>query len=125
MHALVVDDSRTTRKILCSIVDELGFAVTEAGDGIEALQVIEPLGHVDLMLVDWNMPNMNGIEFIKEVRRRGTWDGARIMMVTTEAELDQVLQAIEAGANEYIMKPFSREALFEKLALLGFEPERQ
>ncbi len=96
-----------------------GFEVHEAGDGRQALEVLAGTGPVDLALVDWNMPEMTGYELICEVRSRTDMDAMAIMMVTTESVLSQVQRALEAGANEYVMKPFTPDVLREKLLMLG------
>ena len=119
MRALVVDDAKVVRHILSELVKGYGFETFDAEDGADALKVLENIGTVDLMLVDWNMPNMNGLEFVKEVRKNDAHAAAKIMMVTTESEMDNVIQALEAGADEYVMKPFTKESINEKLALLG------
>lgn len=119
MRALVVDDSRAMRMILKRTLTGIGFEVLEAGDGRQALEVLAAAGPVDLTLVDWNMPVMTGYELIVEVRARRELDAMPIMMVTTETEVSQVTRALEAGANEYVMKPFTEDALREKLMLLG------
>ena len=118
MRAIVIDDSKSIRSILSKILIEIGFTVEEAGNGIEALDVIKK-DKVDLALVDWNMPDMNGYEFIQEVRKDNTYKDMRLMMVTTETEMNKVVEALEAGANEYVMKPFTKEMIIEKLALMG------
>ncbi|MCH7977772.1 MAG: response regulator [Acidobacteria bacterium] len=123
MHVLVVDDSKAMRSILGSILRDAGFEVSEAGDGTEALKSLQENGKVPLILVDWNMPPLDGFEFIKAVRADHTYDDTRLVMVTTETEMEQVSRALEAGANEYIMKPFTKETLLEKLALLGIVPQ--
>lgn len=122
MKALVVDDSRAMRMILKRTLSQLGFEVVEAGDGRQALDVLQVSGPVDVALVDWNMPVMTGYELIQEVRGRRELDAMPIMMVTTETEADQVTRALDAGANEYVMKPFTEDVLREKLLLLGLEP---
>lgn len=119
MRALVVDDAKVVRRILAKLVKEYGFETFDAEDGADALKVLENIGTVDLMLVDWNMPNMNGLEFVKAVRKNDAHAAAKIMMVTTESEMDNVIQALEAGADEYVMKPFTKESINEKLALMG------
>lgn len=119
MRALVIDDAKVVRQILSDMVKKCGFEPFDAEDGEDALKVLENIGAVDLMLVDWNMPNMNGLEFVKEVRKNDAHAAAKIMMVTTESEMENVIQALEAGADEYVMKPFTKEAISEKLALLG------
>ena len=119
MKAIVVDDSRTMRTILRRLLTQVGFEVFEAGDGRQALDQLEKTGPVDLALVDWNMPVMTGLELIGEVRVQRRFDPMAIMMVTTETEASQVERALVAGANEYVMKPFTEDALREKLVLLG------
>jgi two-component system, chemotaxis family, chemotaxis protein CheY len=118
MRALVIDDSRAVRVIIRNILQEMGTEVVEAGDGREALEQLRQNPDVELILVDWNMPVMNGLDFIREVRSQGAYHGVRIVMVTTETEAQQVSRAMDAGANEYVMKPFTREILVAKLALL-------
>ncbi len=120
MRAIVIDDSKSIRSILSKILIEIGFTVEEASNGLEALDVIKK-DKVDLALVDWNMPNMNGYEFIQEVRKDNTYKDMRMMMVTTETEMNKVVEALEAGANEYVMKPFTKEMIIEKLALMGMD----
>lgn len=119
MRALVVDDSRATRTILRRILKEIGFEVSEAGHGREALERLKEIGTPDLALVDWNMPEMDGFEFVRAVRADHAYDSMRLMMVTTETEMEQVAKALEAGANEYVMKPFTKDVILEKLDLLG------
>jgi two-component system chemotaxis response regulator CheY len=119
VKAIVVDDSRATRMILKKALVQQGFEVFEAGDGKQALEEIGRTGPLDLALVDWNMPVMTGIELVTEVRAQKNLDGMAIMMVTTETEATQVQRALEAGANEYVMKPFTDDILKEKLLLLG------
>jgi two-component system, chemotaxis family, chemotaxis protein CheY len=118
MRVLVIDDSRTVRVIIGTILRELGMEVLEAGNGSEGLDQMRRPPGVELVLVDWNMPVMNGLEFIQAVRAERAFDPVRVMMVTTETEQDQVIRALNAGANEYLMKPFTREILIAKLGLL-------
>lgn len=118
MRALVVDDSRTVRLILRKILQEMGTDVVEAGDGLEALEQLQRNPDIELVLVDWNMPVMNGLDFILAVRAQAAFDSVRIVMVTTETEGEQVARALRAGANEYVMKPFTKEVLVAKLSLL-------
>jgi two-component system chemotaxis response regulator CheY len=119
MHAFAIDDSRAMRMILAQILKTLGFEVTEAANGREALERLKYAGHVDLALVDWNMPEMSGIDFVKAVRADPKYADLRLMMVTTENEMSKIQEALEAGADEYVMKPFSRSVIREKLELLG------
>lgn len=118
MRALVIDDSRTVRIIIGGILRELGMEVVEAGDGQEALERLKQNPEINLMLVDWNMPTMNGYDFLRAVRADRAFDGARIVMVTSESQADHVARALGAGANEYLMKPFTRDVLLAKLNLL-------
>jgi two-component system chemotaxis response regulator CheY len=123
VRALVIDDSKAIRIILRKLLDELGFEVVEAANGREALQRIDAsTGPFDLALIDWNMPEMNGLEFVREVRGQGGHENLTMVMVTTETEAGQVVRALAAGANEYIMKPFSRDVLVDKLNMLGLVP---
>ena len=120
MKALVVDDSKAMRRIIKQTLRDLGFDSDEAENGVAALSTLEanPKAY-DLILVDWNMPEMNGYEFLCEVRKRDEYADLNILMVTTENEVEQMLKALDAGANEYLMKPFTKDALFDKLELLG------
>lgn len=121
--ALVVDDSRAVRMILARTLRELGYEVREAANGQEALELIESdKAAAQLVLADWNMPEMNGLELLKRLRQDPALASLVIVMVTTETELDQMAAALEAGANEYVMKPFTREILVEKLQLVGVHP---
>jgi two-component system chemotaxis response regulator CheY len=122
MLALVVDDSRAMRMVLRRIVSSLGFDVVEAGNGQEALDAVDAGPIPDIALVDWNMPVMDGLEFVTTVRSRPELRGVTLMMVTTESEHGQIVRALAAGAHEYIIKPFTPDAIAEKLALLGLVP---
>jgi two-component system, chemotaxis family, chemotaxis protein CheY len=114
MKILLVDDSRTIRNIQKNVLKQLGHTdIVEAGDGIEAVQNLQTTA-VDLMLVDWNMPNMDGISLVRKVRE--TNKATPIIMVTTEAEKARVVEAIRAGVNNYVVKPFSAETLAEKIS---------
>lgn len=119
MRALVIDDSRPIRRIESEILKELGFLTTEATNGREGLERLESGPLPDVVLVDWNMPEMDGLTFIKTVRADPRYTGLVILMVTTETETDQMLRALSAGADEYLMKPFQKDALVDKLRLLG------
>jgi two-component system, chemotaxis family, chemotaxis protein CheY len=123
VKAIVVDDSRATRTILKRALTQQGFEVVEAGDGRQALTELEKTGPLDLALVDWNMPVMTGYELVCEVRARASMNRMAIMMVTTETEISQIQKALDAGANEYVMKPFTEDVLKEKLLLLGLSKE--
>lgn len=119
MRALVVDDSRPIRRIESEILKELGFETFDAANGREALERLQQIERPDVVLVDWNMPEMDGLEFIKTVRKDARFSGLVMLMVTTEIETDQMLRALSAGADEYLMKPFQKDALIEKLRLVG------
>ena len=119
MNALVIDDSRAIRLILARMLRDLGFEVDEATNGREGLARLVDGETPDLVLVDWNMPEMTGIDFVIAARQPPQPSKARLLMVTTETEVPQMVRALEAGADEYVMKPFTREAIVEKLQLLG------
>ena len=118
MRALVLDDSRTVRLIIGKILAGLGIEVVEAGNGREGLDRLRENPGLGLVLVDWNMPEMNGLEFITAVRATRAYDPVRLVMVTTETEQEQVVRALDAGADEYVMKPFTKDILVAKLSLL-------
>jgi two-component system chemotaxis response regulator CheY len=118
--AMVIDDSRAMRGILRQILVPLGFEIREAANGREALDLIwndnlQP----DVALVDWNMPVMNGLEFVVAARKQKHLRQMTLMMVTTESEHSQIVRALAAGAHEYVIKPFTPEAITEKLAYMG------
>jgi two-component system, chemotaxis family, chemotaxis protein CheY len=120
VKALVVDDSKAVRMIIARALRELGYEVSEAANGKEALDMIAAdETAVSLVLTDWNMPEVNGFELLRGLRQNPALSSLVIIMVTTETELDQMAAALEAGANEYVMKPFTKEILVEKLQLLG------
>ncbi len=120
MKALVVDDSRAMRFLLSSMLKEIGFEVAQAQHGREGLDHLTDHPDTDIALVDWNMPEMTGIDMVAAVRQQPTLDAVRLMMVTTETEMAHMQQAIDAGANEYVMKPFTKDVILDKLRLLGF-----
>ena len=120
MLALVLDDSRAMRMILRRSLLDAGFDVVEAGDGQQALDVVAAAAEVPVLaLIDWNMPVMNGLEFVKAVRAEPAYKAMTLMMVTTESEHGQIVRALAAGAHEYVIKPFTAEAILDKLSLLG------
>jgi len=123
MRALVIDDSRTVRIIIGKILREIGMEVLEASNGLEALEQMNRHTDVELLLVDWNMPEMNGFDFLRAVRAQRAYDGVRILMVTSESQNEQVVKALSAGANEYLMKPFNKDILVAKLHLMDAYPE--
>ncbi|HFC98313.1 MAG TPA: response regulator [Thermosulfurimonas dismutans] len=118
MKALVVDDSKSIRQIERKYLEEMGFTVVEAENGEEALEKLRENPDVRLIILDWHMPVMNGYEFLKAVRANPEWNQIKIMMVTTENQQKSVIDALMAGANEYLMKPFDREMLETKIRFL-------
>jgi len=117
---LVVDDARAVRMILSKLLLEQGFDVLQAASAKEALAVMSREGtSVGLALIDWNMPEMTGLDLVHRLRAAPAYRDLQIMMVTTETEIEQVCSALEAGVNEYLMKPFTREAVRDKLRLMG------
>ena len=119
-QAMVVDDSRAVRMILSRNLSEMGYDVCAAGDGAEALALVR--AETALVLVDWNMPKMNGLEFLQKLRADPRYASVKVMMVTTETEVDQMVKALAAGTDEYVMKPFTKEILEDKLRMLGLIP---
>jgi len=114
MKVLLVDDSRTMRNIWKKVITTINNSeAIEAGDGLEGLKAIKDHGPFHLMLVDWNMPNMDGLTMVKKVRE--TNKTTPIIMVTTEAEKPRIIEAIKAGVNNYVVKPFTPETLLEKI----------
>ncbi len=118
MKALIIDDSRAVRAFIRPILQELGYETFEAPNGLAGLEVLTTHDDIQIVLVDWNMPEMDGLEFIQRVRSQSEFSALKIMMVTTETEAEQMLLAMNAGANEYVMKPFGREVLLAKLGML-------
>ncbi|MCC6025700.1 MAG: response regulator [Caldimicrobium sp.] len=116
--ALVVDDSKAIRQIERKYLEELGFEVLEAENGKEALEVLKEHPDISLILLDWHMPVMNGYEFLKTLRANPQYQEIKVMMVTTENQQKSVIDAIMAGANEYLMKPFDKEMLETKIRYL-------
>ena len=123
MRALILDDSRAMRMILRRIMRSAGFEVVEAADGRQGLDALAGGPLPDVALVDWNMPGIDGLAFVNAVRDNPDYRPMTLMMVTTESEHDQVVRALAAGAHEYIIKPFTADAIVDKLELLGLMPE--
>ncbi len=121
MRTLVIDDAKAMRIILKQIIQSIGGQVEEAGNGKEGLDKLKSMGQVDLVLVDWNMPEMNGLDFVRAVRSDINYRKLPIMMVTTETEASQMGKALAAGANEYVTKPFTKDTIQSKLKLLGIK----
>jgi two-component system, chemotaxis family, chemotaxis protein CheY len=120
MLALVIDDSSFMRKVLGQMLGNLGFEVIEANNGFEGLTRLREMDRsAHLVMVDWNMPEMDGLDFVRAVRAEATFDRLPLIMVTTNNETQHIATALEAGANEYIMKPFTQDVVRDKLELLG------
>ncbi len=122
MRALVIDDSRAMRRIVSGILAGIGYETAEAADGRQALDLLEAGETFDLACIDWNMPVMNGLELVVAVRANRAWRDMTMMMVTTESEHGQIVRALAAGAHEYLIKPFTPDAMRDKLELLGLVP---
>jgi len=120
MRALIVDDSRFSRRYMREMLERERVTCSEAVDAETGLERLRSEPPFDLMLVDWNMPGMSGPEMIVRARQEGML-GMKILMVTTVAEREHILEALDAGADEFLMKPFDAEGLREKLALMGLE----
>jgi two-component system chemotaxis response regulator CheY len=109
--------------ILVRTLKQLGYEVQEAANGREALEAVEAENSgVKLVLADWNMPEISGLDLLKRLRRNPALSSLAVVMVTTETEIEQIAEAMEAGANEYVMKPFTQDILVEKLQLAGIHP---
>jgi two-component system chemotaxis response regulator CheY len=119
MRALVIDDSRTMRRIVGKLLESLGFEVHQAGDGQEALDLLDDGLEIELACIDWNMPVMDGLEFVTRVRANPGRRQITLMMITTESEQNQIVRALAAGAHEYLIKPFTPDSIRDKLELLG------
>jgi two-component system, chemotaxis family, chemotaxis protein CheY len=115
---LVVDDSRVIRKVARRILEDLGFEVAEASDGVEAMawcQAVMP----DAILLDWRMPGMDGLEFVRRLRAHPDGAGPKVVFCSVENEIEQIREALDAGADEYVMKPFDSDIVASKLSYLG------
>lgn len=120
MKALVVDDARVVRLALRGIMQQLGWDIVEAENGQQAMEQVLKHADVDLILLDWHMPVMNGYDFLVGLRGSPTFaENPKVVMVTTEASMPSIIKAISAGADEYIMKPFDAQLIEEKLTMLG------
>jgi two-component system chemotaxis response regulator CheY len=121
-QALVIDDCSVTRAVLVRLLSQLGYQVVEASNGREGLEGLKRMPTPTFVLVDWSMPEMNGLDFIQAVRAEGPYHDLPILMATSETELSHVAKALAVGANEYVMKPFTKAMIRDKLALVGVEP---
>jgi two-component system chemotaxis response regulator CheY len=122
MRALVIDDSRTMRRIVSGTLRSLGFETVEAEHGQAALDLLDTGVQVDLACIDWNMPVMDGLTFVTRMRADPSRRDITLMMVTTESEQSQIVRALAAGAHEYLIKPFTPDAIRDKLEWLGLVP---
>lgn len=120
MRVLLIDDSKTARLLLTRIFRELGnWDIYEAENGQQALELLAEIESIDLACIDWNMPIMNGLDFLKAAKKHPNFSETWMMMVTTETEMDNVRRAMVSGANEYVMKPFTKEVIMAKLEMMG------
>ncbi len=120
MKALVVDDSKSMRNIVKAGLKQMNAfgEIKEAVNGVDALDKIKKEGPFDLVLLDWYMPEMEGYDCLVEIRKKPEWNDTKVMMVTTENQQENVIKAVMAGANEYLMKPFTPEMLEEKVKMV-------
>ena len=115
MKVLVVDDSAIMRKVITQILEMLGHEAVPAANGVDAFEQLKQHEDVRLILLDWNMPEMNGIEFLREIKARPVLSEIPVIMLTTESERRKMIEAIEAGAKHYLTKPFQPETLATKI----------
>ncbi len=118
MKILVVDDSKAVRKIIRNMLSSAGYEVFEAENGEKALDIIYEHGNFDLILLDWNMPKMDGYEFLRTVKGNPDWKDIKIMMITSKSDQESVIEALKAGADEYLMKPFDQKMLLTKIEMV-------
>ena len=119
MRVLIIDDSMAMRRMLSAYVSELKAETATATDGQDALDVLGRDGAFDVALVDWDMPRMNGMEFVRAVRADDRWSNMKLVMVTAHISQDDIVEALETGADDYLMKPVSADMIEDKLRLLG------
>jgi len=118
MKILVVDDSKAVRKIVRNMLNNVSCEVFEAEDGEKALDLIYEHGYFDLILLDWNMPKIDGYEFLRTVKENPDWKGIKIIMITSKNDQESVIEALKAGADEYLMKPFDQKMLLTKIEMV-------
>jgi two-component system chemotaxis response regulator CheY len=119
MKVLIIDDSRTMRRLLASYLANIATAIIEAEDGVQALEQLNLNAPIDLALVDWDMPRMNGLDFVKAVRADAAFAEMKILMVTSHNTMEDVGAALEAGATDFLMKPMTEDMVTDKLRVLG------
>lgn len=123
MRALIIDDSRANRMVLQRMLKEFGFETAEAENALDAIWKLNKGEDIALITVDYNMPKMTGTQFVRVVREKPELQDIRILMITSENTMQRREEALQAGANEFLVKPFTKEMIAEKLKLLGFDPE--
>ena len=119
MRALVIDDSRSMRMYVASLIEEQGWQTDTACDGEDALRLLEQGGSFDVATVDWDMPVMDGHAFVTAVRKDPRFQQLKLLMLTARDGTEEVIKALEAGADDYLMKPVTSEMLQEKMRLIG------
>jgi two-component system chemotaxis response regulator CheY len=119
MKALIIDDSRTMRRLLASYLAEFTTDIFEAENGVQALEQLQLHAPIDLALVDWEMPKMNGLEFVKAVRADPALNATKLLMITSHNSREDLGEALAQGSNEYLMKPMTGEMVVDKIRLLG------
>ncbi|PCJ60549.1 MAG: response regulator [Planctomycetota bacterium] len=124
MNVLIIDDSSLIRGSLCAFFESIGFNHYEAENGKEALDLVAKIEQWELILVDWNMPVMDGLEFVKCIRKVRKYDSVKLIMVSGENKISYIEEAMVAGSDGFIMKPFGSTVLEEKLSILGIEIEK-
>lgn len=119
MRALIIDDSKAMRKVLGRTMTSMGFDVDEAMNGEDAIVLLERSSNTGIVLVDWNLPEMSGLDFVKAIRSTEQYDSVRLMMVTSDTDEDQMATAFQAGVDEYVTKPFTADIIRDKVRVLG------
>lgn len=119
MRILIVDDSLTMRNILASYSRNVALETAEAEDGYQALEVLAKQGPFDAVLIDWDMPRMDGFTLLKEIRARPDYNHVKLLMVTAQNTYEKVAQALSAGCDDFLMKPLDEQMFVEKLCVLG------
>jgi two-component system chemotaxis response regulator CheY len=116
MKAIVVDDSKMMRTVEQRALESMGWQVSQASNGLEALSVLGGMEACDLALVDWQMPEMDGLALVKAMRAHEKWGKVTIIMVSSNAVMESIQEALDAGANDFVMKPFSVDALKDRIS---------
>lgn len=124
MRALIVDDLPGIRTYLARVLREHGYDVVEAADGLSALELLAQEAPFDIAIVDWKMPRMDGYRLVRELRADPAYDGLPILVLSGEMDVFKISRVLDAGASEYLMKPFTRQTLLEKLTVLGVRGRR-